>query len=178
MVGGPHKPVTRFALQGPSARLGSDNQRIHRRLGGGHSSIQGQSLLFSGIWSQRDRRSCHINLLELNALKLTLLQLAPHIKGRRVKLECDNSTAVSYLKKQGGTRLCLEAMELHRWLISMNTQVFAVHRPGVNNKLADYLSRIRPDPTEWSLSDRAAQLLFRQWGAPQLDLFASPLNHK
>ena len=61
-------------------------------------------MLFSGLWSQTERRSCHINLLELRALRLTLLRLAPHLKDRVVKLECDNSTAVSYLNKQGGTR--------------------------------------------------------------------------
>ena len=148
---------------------------------GGHSLIQGQSMLFSGLWSQAERRSCHINLLELRALRLTLLRLAPHLSGRMVKLECDNSTAVSYLNKQGGTHsltLCQEAMDLHLWLISHNIQVFAVHRPGVNNELADYLSRNRPDPTEWSLNPNAARKLFRRWGTPQLDLFASHLNHK
>ena len=148
---------------------------------GGHSLIQGQSMLFSGLWSQTERRTCHINLLELRALKLTLLRLAPHLTGHTVKLECDNSTAVSYLNKQGGTRsltLCQEAVELHHWLISQNIQVFAVHRPGVNNELADYLSRNRPDPTEWSLNPNAARKLFRRWGTPQIDLFASHLNHK
>ena len=148
---------------------------------GGHSLVQGQSMLFSGLWSQAERRTCHINLLELRALKLVLLRLAPYISNRVVKLECDNSTAVCYLNKQGGTRslpLCQEAVELHRWLISHNVTVFAVHRPGVNNELADYLSRNRPDPTEWSLNPHVAQLLFRRWGSPQIDLFATQNNHR
>ena len=138
-------------------------------------------MLFSGVWSQKERRSCHINLLELRALRLTLLCIAPHIANRRIKLECDNSTAVSYVNKQGGTRswsLCQEAVELHNWLNSQNTQVFAVHRRGIHNELADFLSRTRPDPTEWSLSNHVAHLLFSHWGTPIMDLFASPLNHK
>ena len=73
---------------------------------------------------------------------------------------------------------CQEAVELHHWLISQNIQVFAVHRPGVNNELADYLSRNRPDPTEWSLNPNAARKLFRRWGTPQIDLFATHLNYK
>ena len=148
---------------------------------GGHSLVQGKTLLFSGLWSQKERRSCHINLLELRALRLTLLRIAPHIANCTVKLECDNSTAVSYVNKQGGTRswtLCQEAVELHDWLNSQNTRVFAVHRRGIHNELADYLSRTRPDPTEWAQSDNVAQLLFKHWGTPMIDLFASELNHK
>ena len=56
--------------------------------------------------------------------------------------------------------------------------LFAVHRPGVDNELADFLSRNRPDPGEWSLSSRAAKMLFRIWGKPQIDLFATADNCK
>ena len=54
----------------------------------------------------------------------------------------------------------------------------AVHLPGVQNELADYLSRKRLDPTEWSHSPGLSRILFKLWGTPQVDLFAAPNNHK
>ena len=148
---------------------------------GGHSSIQGQDLLFSGLWSREESRQCHINLLELRAIRLTLSHLQTHLQGKVVRVECDNTTAVSNLNKQGGTlswALCQEACDLHEWMLRHNVIVSAVHRPGQDNVLADYLSRHRPDPTEWSLSLRVCNQLFSQWGRPQIDLFAAPPNHK
>jgi hypothetical protein len=147
---------------------------------GGHLTVQGQNLLFSGLWSLRER-SYHINFLELRAVWLTLVRALPHIAGQIVKVECDNTTAVSYMNKQGGTlshTLCQEACRLHEWLIMHAIQLVAVHRPGVDNHLADFLSRNRPDPTEWSLSASMCRRLWERWGRPQIDLFASHANHK
>ena len=110
-----------------------------------------------------------------------LLHLQQYLRGKVVKVECDNSSAVTYINKQGGTRswtLCQEAMTLYEWAFNHQVMLQAVHRPGVNNELADYLSRNRPDPTEWSLSKRACRMLFQRWGTPQVDLFASSSNHK
>ena len=147
---------------------------------GGHSLIEGQTFLFSGTWSTQERK-CHINLLELRAIRLTLVRLQRYLTNQVVRVECDNTTAVSYLNKQGGTRslvLCEEAATLTLWALQHNVMLAAVHRPGVDNQLADFLSRNVPDPTEWSLSDCACQRLFSMWGRPQVDLFASAENHK
>ena len=148
---------------------------------GGHSPVGGDHQLFSGLWSREERRRCHINLLELRAIRITLERLTPHVQNRVVRVECDNTTAICYLNKQGGTRswsMCQEAAQLTEWTLRHNVALQAVHRPGVDNVLADFLSRTRPDPTEWSLSTRACDRLFHRWGRPQIDLFASPQNHK
>ena len=148
---------------------------------GGHSQIGDTNLLFSGIWSPQERSTCHINLLELRAVKLTLMKLRNSIQSKSVKVECDNTTAVSYINRQGGTvsrALCQEAVIVHEWARANQVRLFAVHRPGVCNELADYLSRNRPDPTEWSLAQASYNSLTKRWGSPQLDLFASPANHK
>ena len=148
---------------------------------GGHLSLGTRNLLFSGLWSLHEHRTHHINLLELWAVKLTLCRVASLVRGQVLRIECDNTTAVSYLNKQGGTRsriLCLEACEIHEWLISHEVTIEAIHRPGVDNHLADFLSRNRPDPVEWSLADHLCNALWQRWGLPQIDLFASPLNHK
>jgi hypothetical protein len=146
---------------------------------GGHSKIHSQTYLFSDLWSAKERR-LHINVLELRAVRLTLQRLQDLLRGQVVKVECDNSTAVAHINKQGGTKswtLCQETFRLFEWSLEHQVTLRAVHRPGVDNELADYLSRNRPDPTEWSLSRRAARRLFRHWGTPQVDLFASSGNH-
>ena len=74
--------------------------------------------------------------------------------------------------------LCQEAILLHEWAKTIRVTMTAVHRPGVCNELADYLSRNRPDPTEWSLAQQTYNSIVSRWGKPQLDLFASPANHK
>ena len=77
---------------------------------GGHSTINGQDLLFSGLWSREEARHCHINLLELRAIRLTLSRLQSHLQGKVVRVECDNTTAVSNLNKQGGGAICLDPL--------------------------------------------------------------------
>ena len=70
------------------------------------------------------------------------------------KVECNNTTAVSYLNKQGGTlscMLCQEALSMHLWLMQSQVTAFAVHRSVVDTELADYHLRNRLDPNEWSL---------------------------
>ena len=148
---------------------------------GGHAKLQGETRLVADNWSSEETRTQHINVLELRAVRLTLCRLQQWLQDRVVLVECDNTTAVSYLNKMGGTKshmLCQEAMLLHEWALQHGVTVRAVHRPGVDNALADFLSRNRPDPTEWSLSSRACSKLFRHWGTPQVDLFASQQNHK
>ena len=147
---------------------------------GGHTHIQ-EDLLFSGEWSQHERLTLHINVLELRAIRLTLLQITPLVRGLVVRIQCDNTTAIAYINKQGGTRsgkLNDEALLLYSWAIQHHVKLVAVHLPGVDNVLADYLSRNRADPTEWTLSKNVTQPLFSMWGRPQIDLFASHLNHR
>ena len=62
----------------------------------------------------------HINILELRAIRLTLLGLEPLIQGKSILLESDNSTSVAYVNKQVGIRslsLYREARLLYDWLL-------------------------------------------------------------
>ena len=147
---------------------------------GGHSSLGGSDMLFSGLWNRRQKH-LHINVLELRAVFLTVLNLQSRLKGQVVQIECDNSTAVAYINHQGGTRswsLNQQACQLHEWALANQIQLQAVHRPGLDNVLADYLSRNRPDPTEWALNPQVCRKLFQLWGRPQVDLFATLANHQ
>ena len=57
----------------------------------------------SGIWTRIDRK-LHINCLELKAVTYALQHWAPLLQGHQVMIATDNSTVVSYINKQGGTR--------------------------------------------------------------------------
>ena len=92
----------------------------------------------------------------------------------------DNSTVVSYINKQGGTRsptLLRLTVGLFLWLESQNIVVRARHIPGCLNVIADHLSHPdQPIPTEWSLDPEIMTRIFRVWGTPEVDMFATLSN--
>lgn len=137
-------------------------------------------LFVQGLWDPVSQ-DLHINNLELRAVFLALRHFQCIIGNSCVMIATDNSTVVAYIKKQGGTHspsLCMLVWELLYWCHHRDIQILVRHIPGKLNVLADGLSR--PDrilPTEWSLNRGIAQQIFNLWGTPQLDLFATRLNH-
>jgi hypothetical protein len=134
-----------------------------------------------GVWSEEEAQA-HINLLELWAVFKGLQELIYELHDKTILVKSDNTTVVSYINRQGGTRsqtLCLHTRVLWIWCIDHNIMLKAVHIPGVMNVLADNLSRgVSLNPTEWSLSKQIFQTLYLQRGFPTVDLFASKLNHQ
>ena len=129
----------------------------------------------SGIWTRIDRK-LHINCLELKAVTCALQHWAPLLQGHQVMIATDNSTVVSYINKQGGTRSTslLRLTELFLWLESQGIIVRARHIPGCMNVIADHLSRPNQSiPTEWSLHPEIVKRIFRVWGTPEVDMFAT-----
>ena len=57
----------------------------------------------SGTWTLTDCK-LHISCLEFKAVTFALQHWAPLLQGRQVMIATDNSTVVSYINKQGGTR--------------------------------------------------------------------------
>ena len=133
----------------------------------------------SGTWTRTDRK-LHINCLELKAVIFALQHWAPVLQGHQVMIAKDNSTVVSYINKQGGTRsptLLRLTVDLFLWLEAQNIIVRARHIPGCLNVLADHLSRPnQPMPTEWSLHPEIVERIFRVWGTPEINMFATPSN--
>ena len=136
------------------------------------------SVLFHGLWDQEEM-SLHINVLELRAVRLMLCSLGEAWLGQVIRIESDNTTTVAYINKEGGVRspaLNRKSMLLYEWVIPRNIQLQAAQQQGVDNILADYLSRHAADPTEWRLDRKLVRRLFEMWGRPQIDLFASSSN--
>ena len=140
----------------------------------------------SGTWTRTDRK-LHINCLELKAVVSALQHWAPVLQGHQVMIQghqvmiaTDNSTVVSYINKQGGTHsptLLRLTVELLLWLEAKNIIVRARHIQGCLNVIADHLSRPnQPISTEWSLHPEIVKHIFRLWGTPEVDMFATVLN--
>ena len=133
----------------------------------------------SGTWTYTDRK-LHINCLALKAVFHALQHWAQMLQGHQVMIATDNSTVVSYINKQGGTHsptLLRLTVELLLWLEAQNIIVRARHIPGCMNVIADHLSRPnQPIPTEWSLHPEIMEHIFRVWGTPEVDMFATLSN--
>jgi len=125
----------------------------------------------------------HINLLELRAVKYAYEMWGSHFgPGTKWLVFSDNTTVVAYLNKQGGTKslsLCLEAEEVIRRVYRRNHILRARHIPGKRNVWADQLSRpTRILGTEWSLCTQVFKRIGECFFVPQIDLFATSVNHK
>lgn len=133
----------------------------------------------SGEWSVGEAEA-HINLLELKAIFLGLQSLEQHIVGD-VRIHCDNTTAISYGNKYGGchnTDLNSLSRSIWQWYLERDIMISATHIAGVNNRLADSLSRSFNESVEWSLDTEVFRSLCQIFGTPKTDLFASRLNNK
>jgi len=117
----------------------------------------------------------------MRAVFNTLRALRPP-PGSIVLCATDNTTVMSHINRQGGTRSFSMNTETQRLLLYAESQQWlltAKHVPGKLNILADQLSRRGQSiQTEWELHQEAAQLLFNRWGTPLVDMFATKFNKK
>ena len=134
----------------------------------------------AGIWNP-DEAQVSINLRELRAIRLGLEEFQQQFQGRNVGILSDNSTALAYLRKEGGTRSALlnkEAQRILQWAEDHNVTLFPQFIPGKRNIVADSLSR--PNEiiaSEWTLHQEVVDELRRKWPT-SVDLFATHLNHR
>ena len=128
----------------------------------------------------------HINVLELRAATSALKALlhsqdAQHRPLKHIHLRIDNTTAVAYINKRGATRspaLTAQALELWAVVLTTGVSLTALHIPGVQNVLADTASRQIETRTEWALDRKIFQSICKRFYTPEVDLFASRLNHQ
>lgn len=127
-----------------------------------------------GVWS-RAERELHINCLELLGATLVVKCFA---KEQNNLLRMDNTTATSYINRLEGTvspHLNQMAKDLWLWCMNMSITLKAVHLAG---KLTDEESRIMKDRTDWQLCPEVFQMINRQLGPLQIDLFVSRLSNQ
>ena len=144
---------------------------------GAHSG----DLSASGTWSP-SMRHLHINVLELEAVALSLQRFGPSLAGKSILLATDNTTVASYVNKQGGARsrpLSIRTERLLLWCQAQGISLRARHVPGRFNTLADSLSRAHSIvSTEWTLAHSVLTPVWDAWWTPHVDLFATRFSHR
>ena len=132
-----------------------------------------------GQWS-RSEIDLHINHLELLAAFYALQSFVPQYKSAaHIRLKVDNSTAVACINNFGSIRspfLNTLSRTIWDWCISRKIHISAVSIPGVDNTVADVMSRQNSDKLEWALNFSVFQRLSSLVFKPDIDLFASRLN--
>ena len=128
----------------------------------------------------RDAQGLHINIKELSAAISTVRSFAK--PGETVTIKVDNTVALSYLQKQGGRKINLNRLikPFLLWCRLNKVQVRAEWVPTTEQK-ADSISRWTSDPGDYTLNldifHRVVKKL-QPWVTPNVDMFASPGNHK
>ena len=128
-----------------------------------------------GPWSSEERQ-WHINCLEALAAFHAVKCFVRDKKSITVLLRMDNTTAVAYVNKLGGTvslRLNIIAKELWLWCMNRDITLVAEHLPGVLNTIADQESRVMRDQSDWMLNPRIFNKIQQIWGPLEVDMFAS-----
>ena len=139
------------------------------------------SEVVSGLWTETERDRS-INWRELRAVRLGLRAFRTRFEAdTTVAVFVDNTTAVAYLRKQGGTRsesLNEEAQAILRWAEENEITLLPQFILGRHNVLADSLSRGHSvQGSEWTLCQEVFDQLQRKWPVT-VDLFATPLNFR
>ena len=131
-----------------------------------------------GSWSHQEQ-SLHINCLKLLAATLGIQSFAKERSGISVVLKIDNTTAVAYINRRGGTispRLSQLAKNLWLWCMERNILIQAQHVPGMMNSIADTESRAQPDRSDWKLSPVCFQKIHQIFVPLSVNLFATRLS--
>ena len=146
---------------------------------GGCLVTPGKKHSTGGNWSSEEA-CAHINRLELLAAWLTIQCFCKEAKNSHIKVLSDNTTTVAYLNDLGGKKSeCNRlARQIWEWCYTNGNWITASHLPGTLNCVADAESRSVHDNMEWKLNPVLFERICQLWGTPEVDLFASRLNHQ
>nr|XP_014426613.1 uncharacterized protein LOC106731654 [Pelodiscus sinensis] len=175
MVDSSQKSDVGCSISSPTADNTADHRCIVTRLGRTSGTQSGTRALVPS------ESMMHINLLELRVVRNACRHFLPKIRTQTVRILSDNMTTVYYINRQGGARsrsLCAEAIALWDWCILHKISLIAEYLPGQQNSMADALSRRFSLKHEWELQPEVLSTIFRSWGFPTVDLFATRMNAK
>ena len=133
-----------------------------------------------GLWTEEEAKM-HINVLELKAVLLGIQSLCKNDSNIHLQVQMDNTTGIAYINNMGGTKSdkCNKiTKEIILWCKERNIWITACFIAGKNNIKADALSREFNINLEWTLNDTEFSSLCKDYGQPDMDLFATRLNKK
>ena len=137
-----------------------------------------QGVRTGGLWSQMEKK-LHINCLELLAGSFAVKSFTKNRLCAHVRLRMDNTTAVAYVNRLGGTHslvLSNLALALWEWAQKNSIMLRAEHYAGHLNTVADWESRHFRDASNWRLDQNVFSSLMQIRGPCVIDLFADRLN--
>ena len=138
--------------------------------------IYAQGSLHRGRWSTVVDAPVHINAKELMTLRIYLQDFLPHsVLPRNLAWRMDSSTALAYIRREGGTAslpLLLLAKEILLLAHRKHLRILPIFVPSEENLLADRASRFEALP-DWRLPPSLFHRIVNRWGLPVIDLFAT-----
>ena len=137
-----------------------------------------QGVQTGGLWSQMERK-LHINCLELLPGSFAVKSFTKNRLCVHVRLRMDNTSAVTYLNRLGGTHslvLSNLALTLWEWALRQGFFLSAEQLSGRLNIAADWQSRNFHDSSNWKLCPKVFRALMLIRGPYAKDLFADRLN--
>lgn len=155
----------------PDLVITSDASKI-----GWGGECQGQKA--QGQWSMAESQ-LHINVLEMKAAELSVKSFTKDKSQIHCHLRLDNSSCVAQINKMGGTRSSqlFEAVStLWKFCLQKEITLTAEHLAGEMNTIADNLSRVFLDSSNWKLQAGVFMAISQKWGPLEMDLFADRLN--
>uniref|UniRef100_A0A2H1W6Z8 SFRICE_006226 n=1 Tax=Spodoptera frugiperda TaxID=7108 RepID=A0A2H1W6Z8_SPOFR len=149
------------------------------------ASLTGWGLVCNGVrshghWNRNDIKY-YINYLELLAAFIGLKTFASENSDCEILLRIDNTTAIAYINRMGGTRfphLNNLARKLWQWCQKRKIWVYASYISSKENIIADLESRQLNSEIEWELCNIAFKSIVYKLGKPHVDLFATKYNAK
>ena len=139
-----------------------------------------------GQWSKIQTTASN-NVREMTAVVLSLKEVLPKlardtpIDQRTLLIESDNTTTVQTLLRRGSTKTTLNDLAKQVWQMTRDYQfrLQAVYLPGVENQIADGLSRTYHSSLAESRLNRVVfHHIDQKFGPLSIDLFASGSNHQ
>ena len=110
-----------------------------------------------------------------------LTSLCPEVRDTQITIEGDNIPSLAQVRKKGGTKCPLMthiATEIWDWALSRGVTLLTKHIPGKENTVADSLSRLKPDTSDWRLDPVIWNMISQTLGPLHLDLFARFWNRQ
>ena len=140
---------------------------------GGHMGNQ----FVQGSWSEI-QKGWNINMLEMEAVRLTVKHFICQLANKSVLIKSNNTTVVQIINNRGCTKsshLCIKVWDLWNLAIQHNIYSKAVHICGKTNILADQPSRKKIRATEWTFKQGScAEDLSHLWDSIDGSVCVSP----
>ena len=133
-----------------------------------------------GLWSTTEQAK-HINELELFSILLGCQIYLKNLQDSTVHFHTDNQVALFCLRSQGSCRSpwCNKyTAKIMQFLENRNLHLIVSYVRLEDNVESDHQSRVFDHDLEWSLPPDLFPVICQKWGTPQIDLFASRLNHQ